>query len=264
MSRDFRWLLVGQTTSQFGAQISGVAIPLLAVLNLGATPFELGPVTASSTVAFALIGLPASAWVDRCRRRRILVVSDFVRAVRDRVRGELHLHGAHAASDAADGRDRAGGGLGDGDAWGGADSTAGPAVRFSTDHVARTCRDRADRVARSAGSAGLVCFAAGGRPRGGEFGQIVYAITNVTLRQRLVPAQLLGRVNATMRFLLMGLFPLGALIGGAFGSLIGPRLTLVVSAGLIAVSWLPVYYGNPIPGAFPAGDLQSKEERGTS
>jgi MFS family permease len=98
----------------------------------------------------------------------------------------------------------------------------------------------------------------------GEFGQIVYAITNVTLRQRLVPAQLLGRVNATMRFLLMGLFPLGALIGGAFGSLIGPRLTLVVSAGLIAVSWLPVYYGNPIPGAFPAGDLQSKEERGTS
>jgi hypothetical protein len=41
----------------------------------------------------------------------------------------------------------------------------------------------------------------------GEFGQIVYAIANVTLRQRLVPTHLLGRVNATMRFLLMSLFP---------------------------------------------------------
>jgi len=79
--RDFRLLLVGQTTSQVGAQVSGVAIPLLEVLTLHASPFELGLVTASSTLAFALIGLPAGAWLDRLRRRPVLVASDLVRAV---------------------------------------------------------------------------------------------------------------------------------------------------------------------------------------
>jgi hypothetical protein len=76
----------------------------------------------------------------------------------------------------------------------------------------------------------------------GEFGQIVYAISNVTLRQRVVPDHLLGRVNATMRFLLMGLFPLGALLGGTLGTVLGLRLTLFVSGALILVSWLPVYF----------------------
>jgi MFS family permease len=88
----------------------------------------------------------------------------------------------------------------------------------------------------------------------GELGQIVYAISSVTLRQRIVPAYLLGRVNATMRFVLMGLFPLGALLGGVAGSTIGTRATVWISGGLIAFSWLPVYFalsrpdGNAIPG----------------
>jgi len=85
----------------------------------------------------------------------------------------------------------------------------------------------------------------------GEFGQIVYAISNVTLRQRVVPTHLLGRVNATMRFLLMALFPVGALLGGALGTLLGPRLTVTLSCLLIAVSWLPVRRAvlNQVPSA---------------
>src|SRR3954452_21026986 len=79
--RDFLLLLAGQTTSQFGAQVSGVAIPLLAVLTLHASPFQLGLVNASGTLAFALVGLPAGAWIDRWTRRPILVASDLVRAV---------------------------------------------------------------------------------------------------------------------------------------------------------------------------------------
>ncbi|MFD0477755.1 MFS transporter [Nonomuraea thailandensis] len=67
--RDFRLLLLGQTTTQLGTQVSGVAIPLLAVVTLDASPLQLGLVTASGTVAFALIGLPAGAWIDRRRRR---------------------------------------------------------------------------------------------------------------------------------------------------------------------------------------------------
>lgn len=75
----------------------------------------------------------------------------------------------------------------------------------------------------------------------GELGQIIYAITNVSLRQRLCPERMLGRVNATMKFVMMGLFPLGALLGGVLGELIGSRPTLWVAGGIIAVSPLPIY-----------------------
>jgi len=75
----------------------------------------------------------------------------------------------------------------------------------------------------------------------GEFGQIVYAITSVSLRQRRCPPRLLGRVNATTRFLIMGLFPAGALLGGALGSAVGARTTLLASFLLIVVSALPAH-----------------------
>jgi predicted MFS family arabinose efflux permease len=71
---------------------------------------------------------------------------------------------------------------------------------------------------------------------------VVYNITQVSFRQGLCPPELLGRMNATMRFLVWGTMPLGALIGGALGSAIGVRNTLLVAAigGCVAV--LPVYF----------------------
>jgi MFS family permease len=74
----------------------------------------------------------------------------------------------------------------------------------------------------------------------GEVGQIVYAITSVSLRQRLCPPHLLGRVSATMRFLIMGLFPVGALLGGVLGEIVGPRTTLWVYGAIVTLSCLPV------------------------
>jgi transmembrane secretion effector len=75
----------------------------------------------------------------------------------------------------------------------------------------------------------------------GGAGQLVYAITNSSLRQQLCPDELLSRVTATMRFLIMGSFPLGALVGGVLGELIGLRGTLGVSGALLTVAALPVY-----------------------
>jgi hypothetical protein len=75
----------------------------------------------------------------------------------------------------------------------------------------------------------------------GEFGQIVYAITSVSLRQRVCPDHLLGRVNATSRFAIMALFPLGGLLGGVLGQYAGPRATLAIALGLLAASPLPAY-----------------------
>ncbi|MCU1615859.1 MAG: Major facilitator superfamily permease [Frankiales bacterium] len=79
--RDFRQLWAAETVSQVGTQVTQLALPVVAVTLLAATPFEMGVLTALETAAFLLIGLPAGAWVDRWRRRRVLVANDLVRAV---------------------------------------------------------------------------------------------------------------------------------------------------------------------------------------
>lgn len=77
---DFRRLWIGETVSQFGSTISGLALPLVAILVVGATTFEVGLLTALETAAFLLVGLPAGAWVDRMRFRAVLIVNDVIRA----------------------------------------------------------------------------------------------------------------------------------------------------------------------------------------
>lgn len=71
----------GQAFSQFGAQITELAIPVLAVLILNATEFEVGLLTASGVAAFLVVGLPAGAWIDRMRKRHVMIAADLVRAV---------------------------------------------------------------------------------------------------------------------------------------------------------------------------------------
>ncbi|MDP9391679.1 MAG: MFS transporter [Actinomycetota bacterium] len=78
---DFRQLWTAETVSQLGTQVTLLALPVLAVSLLDATPLEMGILTALETAAFLLIGLPAGAWVDRWRRKRVLIAGDLVRAV---------------------------------------------------------------------------------------------------------------------------------------------------------------------------------------
>jgi MFS family permease len=389
---DFRLLLAGQTTSQLGAQVSGVAIPLLAVLTLDASPLQLGLLSASSTLAFAVIGLPAGAWVDRCRRRPILVASDLIRCLLlatipiaawagvlgitqllvvslltgfarvffdvsyqsylPSVVGKGQVLAGNSALEAVRASGQVvGPGLG---GWlaavlGAASvvlvqavtfavsaacllaiRTTEPAPRRTTNSLRAQIREGLSFVRRTRVLAALVLTSALGNfafalasavtmiflirdlgltptlvglvlaggsltvvlgaattPRlsrrfgsariiwlapavvgplgllgplasdewpiwliallvligtgAGELGQIVYAITSVSLRQRLTPDHLLGRVNATSRFAIMALFPLGGLLGGVLGEYAGARTTLAVSLGLLALSPLPAY-----------------------
>jgi MFS family permease len=80
-NRDFRLLWAGQTISRAGTEVSVLALPLIAIQILDATTFEVGSLTAVETLPFILVGLPAGAWVDRMRRRRVLIAADIGRLV---------------------------------------------------------------------------------------------------------------------------------------------------------------------------------------
>ena len=78
---DFMKLWTGQTISEFGSQISALAIPILAARTLDATPFEFAALGVLGFLPFILFALPAGVWVDRLHRRSILIVGDAARAV---------------------------------------------------------------------------------------------------------------------------------------------------------------------------------------
>ena len=401
-SRDFRLLLFGQTTSQLGAQVSGVALPLLAVVSLDASPLEVGLLGAASTVAFAVLGLPAGAWVDRMRRRPLLVASDIARAVQlasiplAAVFGLLTMAqlllvslaagvarvffdvGYRSYLPAVIGRDRVLAGNSSLEFVRASGQVAGPAlggvlvsligaasvvlVQAGTFAVSALCllgiraaeeapaasrhrrrmreeiaeglgvvfRSRVlratavasalanfsfaiasavnmvflsrtlglpaaligvviaagsvtvmvgaaftTRLARAVGSVRIVWLSlavtaplsllgAFAQPgwwtllivlgiAAGEFGQIVYAITQVSVRQQICPDRVLGRVNATMQVVVMGLFPVGAIVGGLLGNAVGARWTLIVAGVLLLAC--PVVLWRALRGVRDVSDL---------
>lgn len=78
--RNFLLLWTGQTISEVGSAISLVVLPLIAVVYLHAGGFAVGALTAAEWVPWLLIGLPAGVWVDRSRRRLLMLGCDLARA----------------------------------------------------------------------------------------------------------------------------------------------------------------------------------------
>ena len=78
---NFLTMWTGQALSQFGAQITELAIPVLAVLLLNATEWQVGVLGAAQMAAFLVVGLPAGAWIDRMRKRHVMITADAVRAL---------------------------------------------------------------------------------------------------------------------------------------------------------------------------------------
>lgn len=79
-NRDFLLLWGAQSVSQIGSQVSGLALPLAAILVLHATTFEVAALNVVDVLPFALFSLPAGVWVDRLRRRPLMIASDWGRA----------------------------------------------------------------------------------------------------------------------------------------------------------------------------------------
>ena len=77
---DFLKLWTAETISQFGTQVSGLALPFVAIVVLDASPFAVAALGTVEFLPFLLFTLPAGVWVDRLRRRTILIVADYGRA----------------------------------------------------------------------------------------------------------------------------------------------------------------------------------------
>jgi MFS family permease len=387
---DFRRLWIGETVSQVGTAVSQLALPLVAILAVHATTFQVGLLTALQTAAFLVVGLPAGAWVERMRFWPVLIVNDLIRAValgsiplagflggltiwqlyavalitgistvffdvaymsylpeligRDHlVEGNAKLQGSESVSQIA------GPSLGGllvqlltapyailADAlsfvWSAAWVLAIPArsprpERAADRHLGREISEGlrfvlgnpmlraiamctglanlfssmtfavlyvllarelhvpagiiglitstaavggllgsliASRVAARLGQGpaiwvAAVCIGPGAFvapfvQRGWSLvllaaaqvvvwmAVVVYNVTQVSFRQGVCPPRLLGRMNATMRFLVWGTMPLGGVLGGALGSALGVRATLLAAAVGQALTFLPVFF----------------------
>jgi MFS family permease len=386
---DFRRLWIGETVSQFGTMVSQLALPLVAILVVHASAFEVGLLTAFETVGFLVIGLPAGAWVDRMRFRRVLILNDVTRAValgsipltqllgvltigqlfavalvtgvstvffdvayqsylpelvgrHDLVEGNAKLQASESVSQIA------GPSIGGlliqaitapyavlvdalsflwSAGWVTAIKARAPKPERKADrHLGREIKEGLSfvignpilrAIAMCTGlsnlfnavyfavfyillardlhvSPGLIGLIMSTSAIGGLVGSlittrvaarlgqgrtiwisilasaptsfvapflhrdwtlgllalaqivfwgtvVVYNITQVSFRQGLCPPALLGRMNATMRFLVWGTMPLGGVLGGVLGSTIGVRATLLVAAIGSAFGFLPVY-----------------------
>ncbi|WAZ24717.1 MFS transporter [Streptomyces cinnabarinus] len=78
---DFRRLCAATAFGQLGDRIVFLALPLVALTALRADEFQVGLLTAMTTAGSLFVGLPAGAWVDRMRKRTVMISTDLARAL---------------------------------------------------------------------------------------------------------------------------------------------------------------------------------------
>ncbi|MEV6900690.1 MFS transporter [Amycolatopsis sp. NPDC051372] len=79
--RNFRLIWTGETISTLGSAVAGTSLPLVALLVLHASTFEVALLTAVAWVPWLVVGLPAGAWVNRWRKWRVMVTCNVVSMV---------------------------------------------------------------------------------------------------------------------------------------------------------------------------------------
>ncbi|MFG2484800.1 MFS transporter [Streptomyces virginiae] len=77
---DFGRLFAATALGQLGDRITFLALPLVAITALRADAFQVGLLAAMTSVGSLLVGLPAGAWVDRMRKRSVMISTDLLRA----------------------------------------------------------------------------------------------------------------------------------------------------------------------------------------
>jgi MFS family permease len=81
LGRNFNLLWTGQTVSQLGSMITTVAMPLVIVMWLHGSTFQVGLAETLQWLPSALIGLPVGAWIDRRYKRPLLLTANIGQAL---------------------------------------------------------------------------------------------------------------------------------------------------------------------------------------
>ena len=76
----------------------------------------------------------------------------------------------------------------------------------------------------------------------GGFSNVIYNVTQISLRQAITPERIQGRMNSVMRFIVWGTIPLGSFLGGVLASQIGVKQTLIVGGIGCCLPFLPVLF----------------------
>jgi len=101
----------------------------------------------------------------------------------------------------------------------------------------------------------------------GGITNVIYNVNQVSLRQAITPQRFLGRMNATMRFLVWGTIPIGSLIGAGLSEIIGVRNTVWVGSVLGLLPFLFVFFSPvrtlaKIPDTDPDADADAGSDSG--
>lgn len=81
LNRHFALLWTGATVSTFGSYITGMGLPIAALLLLRATPLQMGLLAACGALPGLLLGVFIGAWVDRLPQRPLMLLMDLSRAI---------------------------------------------------------------------------------------------------------------------------------------------------------------------------------------
>lgn len=73
------------------------------------------------------------------------------------------------------------------------------------------------------------------------FGSTMFNVNQMSLRQQVTPLELQGRMNATVRFAIWGMIPIGAAAGGALADAVGTRPALIVAGAGSLLASLPIW-----------------------
>ncbi|MGV7117099.1 MFS transporter [Paenibacillus kyungheensis] len=80
-NKDFLKFWLGETLAMFGSRVTSLALPLVAAITLAATPWEMGVLNALQFSPYLIIGLFAGVYIDRLRRKPIMIIANIGRAI---------------------------------------------------------------------------------------------------------------------------------------------------------------------------------------
>ena len=93
------------------------------------------------------------------------------------------------------------------------------------------------------------------------FSAVISNVAQVSYRQAVTPARLQGRMNATFRFLAWGISPIGFLMGGYFGTVLGVRNAMLIAGLAQLFPWMLLRY-SPVNDLTSLADVQADVSEG--